>query len=226
LTSRGVISKPGRGGSRASPRAFTQKGVARLATIIDSPRALNAVDMMIDVFIEVYQQLALGHREVEIANPSRLAPSRKDQAEIQNIRNKLLAALDGVLSTVVDPTRHVTVRDELQEVGGGVLTTLKEHLRTKGLENEKIAAETLLVIEQAREIYDRRQASVRRSHAEAERLALENLDKRITIFERLLKMAKEIEPNAVVQLIGEFSAEERLSQTLALADRTNNESEG
>jgi hypothetical protein len=224
LTSQGVISKPGRGGSRALPWVFTQKGVVRLSTVIDSSRALAAVDTMIDIFIEVYQQLARGGREVEIANPSRLSPAGGDQSHLQNFRKKLLAALDGLLNTVIDPKGDVKVRDELGELGGGALAHLKEQMRTKGLENEKIEAETLLIIEKAREIRDKTQAEVRKSHAEAERIVLENLNTKITIVERLMKMAKEMEPNAVIQLLGEFSAA-HLTQAPALVHRTNDDSE-
>lgn len=204
LTSQGVISKPGRGGSRALPWVLTQKGVARLATIIDSPRALDAVDTMIDIFIEVYQQLAQGRRDIAIADPSRLAPSGVDETHLKSFRKKLLAALDGLLGVVIDPVRATTVRDELGELSGGALGHFKEQLRTKGLENEKIAAETLLIIEKAREIRDKTEAEARKSHAETERIALENLDKKISIVERLMKMSKDMEPNAVVRLLGEF----------------------
>ena len=61
LTSQGVIPKrKGRGGSSAVPWAITQKGVARLATVLNSEKALEATDLIIDVFVEVYQQVASG----------------------------------------------------------------------------------------------------------------------------------------------------------------------
>jgi hypothetical protein len=42
LRSAGLISKPGRGGSRALPWVVTRKGTIRLATIMRSPRAIEA----------------------------------------------------------------------------------------------------------------------------------------------------------------------------------------
>ena len=74
LTSQGVISKPGRGGSRAPLRVFTQKGVARLATVLTSPQALQATDEIIDLFVDVYQQLAACATQVAIAILGRLLP--------------------------------------------------------------------------------------------------------------------------------------------------------
>lgn len=63
LKSQNVISNGGRGGRRYLPFAYTQKGVARLATVLDTPQALAATDRMIDLCTEVYQQLASGRRE-------------------------------------------------------------------------------------------------------------------------------------------------------------------
>jgi hypothetical protein len=42
LRSAGLIPKPGRGGSRALPWAITRKGAMRLATIMKTPRAIQA----------------------------------------------------------------------------------------------------------------------------------------------------------------------------------------
>ncbi len=70
LTSQGVMPKPGRGGSRTAPWVFSMKGVARLATIINSPQALRATDLIMDVFIEVWKQVSQGSTEIAISNPS------------------------------------------------------------------------------------------------------------------------------------------------------------
>jgi hypothetical protein len=206
LTSQGVISKPGRGGSRAEPWVFTQKGVVRLATVIKSPQALEATDLMIDIFVDVYQQLAQGKTEIEIANPSRLLPQESDTKQIRNLRSKLYKALESLLGTVIDSQQQTTIRDELEEVGGGALSHLKEHLKAKGLENEKIAADTLLILEKAREIRERTRADVRKTDAETEKVMLENLDKKIALVERLSGMVDKLEPNAIATLFPNFAA--------------------
>ncbi|PPD10041.1 MAG: hypothetical protein CTY36_01570 [Methylocystis sp.] len=205
LTSQAVISKPGRGGSRAAPRVFTQKGVMRLATVIKSPKALEATDLMIDIFVDVYRQLAQGKTEIEIANPSRLVPPEAEVSQFQKIRGKLYKALDSLLDTVIDSKQCTTIRDELEEVSGGALSHLKERFKTKGLENEKIAADTLLILEKAREIRERTSADVRKSDAETEKVLLENLDKKIGLVERLSGMIDKLEPNAIATLFPSFA---------------------
>lgn len=202
LTSLGVIPKPGRGGSRALPRVFTHKGVARLATVMSSPQALAATDRIIDTFIAVHQAIASGRKTLQLQRPSPLLAATG--AQVSALRQKVLDALNGVLDTVIDPRRKLTVRDELGEVGSNALSSLKEHLRTTGLNNEKIQAETLLVLEQASEIRDRRVAQTMKSQAETERLRLENLEKQISIVRQLLILTEETEPNPVTELFDGF----------------------
>jgi hypothetical protein len=210
LTSQGVISKPGRGGSRALPWAFTQKGVVRLAMIMNAPAALEATDRIIDVFIEVQTQLVRGRTQVAISNPAQILPDARATLRIGAFREKLFEALEGLLGTVINPRTKTTVRDELEEVGGSALDYLKAHLRKKGLENERIEAETIHILEKVREIRARTEADVHKSAAETERISLENLDKKITIVEKLLQMADRMEPNAVVNLLGNFAPTQRL----------------
>lgn len=71
----------------------------------------------------------------------------------------------------------------------------------KGLENEKIAAETLLVLEKAREV----RSQIAKSMAETEGLNLANFEKKLQIAERCLTMAKTLEPNAIMQLNAAFA---------------------
>ena len=143
LTSRGVISKAGRGGSRALPWVLTHNGIVRLATIMNSPQALEATDRIIDLFLDVYDQVARGETQISVANPSRLVPDREVGERVKEFRHKLLDALNGVLDTVIDPQGKKTVREELQDIGGGALAHFEERLRTRSLENEKISAETI-----------------------------------------------------------------------------------
>lgn len=48
LRSAGLIPKPGRGGSRAAPWVVTRKGAIRLATLMKSPRAIEATDIRVN----------------------------------------------------------------------------------------------------------------------------------------------------------------------------------
>jgi len=223
LTSQTVISKPARGGSRARPWAFTQKGVVRLAMIMNAPAALAATDRIIDLFIEVQSQLAQGHDQIAISHPSLVLPDGRSTMRIGAFREKLLDALEGLLGTVIDPRARTTVRDELAEVGGSALNFIKASLRQKGLENERIEAETIHLLEKVREIRARTEADIQKSAAETEKINLENLDKKIAIVEKLLSMINRIEPNAIVNLLGKFtSAPSSRPPTKRLPDRQNN----
>jgi len=77
-------------------------------------------------------------------------------------------------------------------------------LRSKKVGNEKIEAETFLLIEKARDMYKRRQSELASAALDRERKVLENLEKKIDIVERLLKMHNQLEPNAVVKMVGQY----------------------
>jgi hypothetical protein len=205
LTSHAVISKPGRGGSRALPWAFTHKGVVRLAMTMNAPAALEATDRIIDVFIEVQTQLARGQGHIALSNPAQILPDPHARHRLGAFREKLFDALEALLGTVIDQRNNTTVRDELEELGGSALDYLKAHLRTKGIENERIEAETLHILEKVREIRARTEADTRKSAAQTETIQLENIDRKIALVEKLLQMADRMAPNAVVDLLGNFA---------------------
>lgn len=210
LRSQGVISKSGRGGSRTLPFVYTQKGLARLATVLDTPQALTATDRMIDLCTEVYQQIAEGRREVVVNQPSRHVPDRDTLSRVAELRNSLYAAISDLLRTKVRPDTGYTLADEIGETAVAALDMLKAHLQSKSLENEKVGAETLLIVEKAREIRDRTRADVGKTMAEAERIHLENFDKRLQIAERCLELANRMEPDAVAALTSAFASSRQM----------------
>lgn len=204
LRSLGVIPKPGRGGSRALPWVITRKGAIRLATIMDVPKAVEAADVFVDVFDEVLVQLYRGRNAIEISNPSRLTPDAEDVKQIHKLRRKIAKSVNDLLNTVVDSEQKTTVKDELDEVAKGAVSHVKEWLRSLHVANEKIEAETLLILEKARDMYERRQSELANAALDRERKVLENFEKKIGIVEKLLKMYDQLEPNAVVGLFGGY----------------------
>jgi hypothetical protein len=96
-------------------------------------------------------------------------------------------------------------KDELGEVATGVTTHLKAWLKARTVENEKIEAETLLVLEQARDLFERRQSDQEGAALDRERKALDNIEKKIAIVERLIEMHDRLEPNAVVGVLPRFT---------------------
>ena len=215
LTSQAVISKPGRGGSRAPLRVFTQKGVARLATVLTSPQALQATDEIIDLFVEVYQQLATGSAQLTVANPSRLLPGPAAASQVWSFRKKLAGAMQGLLGATIDTGRKTTVRDALEAIDGGVADTIKEYLTAKERDNDRIAADTAMILEKVRELRLRATASIRKSDAQTETMLLDDLDKKIAIVERMLAMADRMELNVVATLYRNFAEVARTSRMKA-----------
>lgn len=204
LRSLGVISKPGRGGSRALPWVVSRKGVIRLAMIMTVPNAINAAEIFVDVLDDVLVQLHDGQNSIEVSNPSRLVPDAEDITQIRKLRKKIAKAVNDLLDTVVDSEQNTTVKDELGDVTKGAVNYVKEFLRSKKVDNEKIEAETVLIIEQARDLYERRQSELADAKLDREQKLLEIVEKKIGIVEKMLKMCEQLEPNAVVGLVGGY----------------------
>lgn len=200
LKSRGVIPKTqGRGGSRTPPMVYTQKGVARLATILTTPKALQATDLIIDIFTEVYQQIAVGNGQVTIANPGRLIPQPDIAARIANIKSRMLDQIDTLLNTEVGETGN-TVKDELSSVGAALYDDLRARLQRRGLENEKLEAETLKLLEEVKSLQQERLEKSRRAEEELVALQLDNISKRMQLIRENLQLLDNFEPDALVDL--------------------------
>lgn len=204
LRSQGVISK-GRGGQGYLPHVYTQKGVARLATILNTPAALEATDRMIDLCTEIYRQLAQGRTEVTIDQPNRHLPDRTWLEKYARLRDKVFDAVTELLDTPINTRTNATVRDEIAQLPGDVLGMFRAHLKAKGLDNEMTAAKTLLILEEARAMRDRARADVEKTHAEADSIALANLDKRLDIAEKAWALVEKMQPNAILVLNRSFA---------------------
>jgi len=63
LRSQIVTSKPGRGGRRYNPRAFTEQGVAMLSSVLRSLRAVQVNIAIMRAFVKLRQMLA-SHRDL------------------------------------------------------------------------------------------------------------------------------------------------------------------
>ncbi len=204
LRSLGVISKLGRGGSRALPWVITRKGAIRLTTIMKAPMAMDAADVFIDVFDEVLFQVAQGQKRIQVSNPSRIAPDEEHIGQIRKLRKRIIKAVDDLLNTIVDPEQKITVRDELTDTARGAVDHIKEWLRSRKVGNEKIEAETCLLLEQVRDMYERRQSDLATAAVDRENKYLANFEKKIAIVEKLLVMYDKLEPNAVIDLVGQY----------------------
>ena len=169
------------------------------------PTAMEAADVFIDVFDEVLEQVYQGRKTIQILNPSRVAPEKEQSKQIGKLRARIAKAMDDLMNTVVNTEQKTTVKDELGNVAQETVSNIKELLRAKKVGNEKIEAETYLLLEQARDMFERRQSELASAMLDQERKALENFEKKIDILERLLAMHNQLEPNAVMNLVGQYA---------------------
>jgi hypothetical protein len=200
LRSQIATSNAGRGGTRHTPHVYTAKGVARLATILNTDAALRATDLIIDTFLEVQHQIVSGRKQIAISQPSRLRAEDDDDhhsGNIAKVRRQLASAVTALLDTVIDTAKDKTVRQTSQELTSGALDHVRERLRAKGLENAKLEADTMLVLAEAEKVM----AEVRKTHAEADGIDIDNIGKRIAVVRELMTLVREAEPSEVVQLL-------------------------
>lgn len=200
LRSQIATSNEGRGGRRHPPRVFTQRGIARVPSFVNTPEAHRVTDLIIDTFLMVQKQIAAGRRQVAIPNAARYHVDRDLAEQSRKLRAKLVKALDGLLDTVIDYRTNQTVAATAKDLTAGALEAIRERLREKGLENLKLEAETRKILAEAEKIA----ADVRRADAETEGLHLANLTKRIDLVRQLIDMQREMEPAHVVQLLDDF----------------------
>jgi len=209
LRSAGLISKSGRGGSRALPWAVTRKGTFRLAMIMKSARAIQVTDTLIDIFDTIVSQIGAGAGQIRINNPIQIAPTAhyeraQQERRFAGIREKLIHAVEALLETVIDERHNTTVADELQAMSSQAVNHIKAWLRGKSLDNNKLEAETMVIMEQARDMYERRQADLADKSLDRERRALENVLLKIKVIEQVIETYHKLEPTALVQLTTSF----------------------
>jgi len=203
LRSQTATSNTGRGGARYQPHVFTMKGVARLATVLNTSEALRATDLIIDTFLMVYEQVSEGRSRIAIPEPSQYRSSPKSRRAIQKFKTKLVNALAALLDTVVDVQSKRTARELGQSLGADAVQNIQDRLRTRGLQNAKLEADTTLVLAQAEQTL----AATRKAHAEADSIDIQNLERRIDVVKKLIDMSKHLEPAEFVELMDTFETE-------------------
>jgi hypothetical protein len=203
LKSQNAIPQAGRGGARYQPHVFTMKGVARLATVLNTSEALRATDLIIDTFLVVYDQVSGGRSRIAIPEPDQYRSSPESRRAIQRFRSRLASALTALLDTIVDVQSKRTARELGQSLGADAVQNIQDRLRTRGLQNTKLEADTTLVLAQAEQTL----AATRKTHAEADSIDIQNLERRIDVVKKLIDMSKHLEPAEFVELMDNFEAE-------------------
>jgi phage regulator Rha-like protein len=118
LRSQIVTSKKGRGGRRHLPYAFTEHGVAMLATVLNSDQAVRMSILIIKVFVRL-RELLSSHKE--LAEKLQLLDTRIDkhdqeiQAIIEAIRQLMLPPEKPkrqIRSKVEEPSAKIYIKEE------------------------------------------------------------------------------------------------------------------
>lgn len=149
LRSQIATSKPGRGGRRYLPYAFTEHGVVMAATVVQSDQAIAASRFIIKVFVEARRKrLASDGRNLpSLIDARRLLPLETDARA--GLMGKLNSALGRVLDAIADPVAQTTVREEAHAIAAEGLRSIKEYLKKAGVQNEKTLAEVRKLLAEA-----------------------------------------------------------------------------
>jgi hypothetical protein len=196
LKSQAVISSGGHGGFKGDPMVYSMLGVARLATVLTSDEALSATDLILQTFLDVQAQVAAGHTTVAIRDPSRLVAS-DDGEEAATFSRRLRQAMAGLLDAVIDVKTGAKVGETAGAMTADALAHLRDRLMTRGLENDKLAAETVLILKQAELV----EAQVRQSDATTRGIDLKNLQTSIDLVKQIMAMHRELQPPALITML-------------------------
>ena len=175
LRSQSATSNEGRGGRRVPPWAFTEHGVVMAATVLDSERAVQASGFIVDVFVEVNRRAASELLHTETPG----VPSALERLSSfgQGMTERLQAALDHVLDSVIDTRRQSTVREEAQNLISESIRHLKERLKKQGLENQEIEARVVKLLAEA----EKEKAVAAKTRAEAEKLGFATIVRKLRL---------------------------------------------
>ena len=100
LRSQFVTSKPGRGGQRYRPYAFTEQGAVMAANILRSPRAVKASVFVVRAFVQV--------REMLISHHQLAAKFDLLERKLQNHDGQIIAIIDAIRQLMKEPSPRPT----------------------------------------------------------------------------------------------------------------------
>jgi len=165
LRSQNATSK---GGRRYLPYAFTEHGVLQAANVLNSPLANSMSIFVIRAFIEL-RQVFFSQQEIitKTSHHNTVAiTDEKINRFFQDIKPKLLSAVNHILEAVVDNEKGKTIKEEARDLLKESIQNLKDRLKKTGLENEEIAARITKILSEA----EKERAIARKTNAESEQI--------------------------------------------------------
>jgi hypothetical protein len=191
LKSQSVTASSDHGGRRTPPWAFTEHGVAMAATVLTSPRAVQVLQLIIDVFIDTRQQMLSGAANNEIG---------RHRKRLASIYRKLEQFSEVILDVEINKRDRTTVRDEAEALTTSVLDAVKAHLADKQVRNEEVIAE----IHRKMAETDKLRAEARKVHAEADALDIKNLRDRFELMKSITATLAESDPQPLITAMDEL----------------------
>ncbi|TBB32455.1 ORF6N domain-containing protein [Rhizobium ruizarguesonis] len=191
LKSQSVTASSKHGGRRTPPWAFTEHGVAMAATVLTSPRAVQVLHLIIEVFVDTRQQMLSGAAAKETG---------KYRKRLASIHQKLEKFSEAILDVEINKRDHTTVRQEAEALTTSVLDAVKAHLADKQVRNEEVIAEIHRKMAEA----DKLRAEARKVHAEADALDIKNLRDRFELMTSIVATLAESDPQPLLTAMDEL----------------------
>lgn len=168
--------KPGRGGRRSLPWAFTEHGVVMAASVLRSPAAIQAMQLVVEVFVEARKRPAESERQAFGSRVGSNVPAHLDIGGDQ-FAGRLKLAIDRVLDTIVDQKNQATIRQEALSVMSEAIQSMKERLKRSGVENEEIASRATKILAEA----EAEKAVAARTRAETDQIEFATLVRKLRL---------------------------------------------
>ena len=176
LRSQSVTAKTRHGGRRSMPWVFTEHGIPMAASVLRNPRAVEAMKLVVDVFVATRRQALSGAsgREMQRAG-------RQQHEDRRRIREKVAKMAEVLLDYEINKRDQTSVKDEIEKLTASVLDNVKAQLATKAIQNEDIIADIQRKLAEAEKL----RAEARKTNAEAEAIDLKNFRERLDILKSI-----------------------------------------
>ncbi len=200
LRSQNAISSDEWGGSRYAPRVFTEHGVVMAATLLKTPRAIQATRLVVKTFVEIRRQII---QKAEISGGS---ASRQTSLPLEfrdQLMTKVSRAIAHVLDAMVNPDEVKKAREEAKGVLASSVKSLKEILSKPGIDNEHKVAEIRKLMAEAENIEV--ETDGKRLRNEEQQLAL--LAKKLSLVMQAQHFAQTGQVDDFLRLLGELGAQ-------------------
>jgi hypothetical protein len=199
----------GRGGRRSVPWVFTEHGVVMAASVVNSERAIKAMRLVVEVFIDVKNRVLAGSGEpaglvqsTDVLVPGAETGLARLGGAWDSLGPKLRIALEQVLDTVVDQRNQTTIRETAQDVISESIQNMKERLAKPGLENAELAAKAAKLLAEAQE----RKSVAAKTHAEADSIEFSTIVKKLRLLLEAERAIRSDTPDAFLDVLREMGS--------------------